>query len=80
MRLTRGGSVVASFPVREADEVLLVTDQGKMIRFSAGSVRFTARGAQGVRLLDVAPGEAVVSAAHIEEAAADSSGDSMNGE
>ncbi len=61
----RNGTVVASFPATDADEIMLVTDQGKLIRTTAGEVRVMGRAAQGVKLFDVAEGEQVVSAAKI---------------
>ncbi len=63
----RNGTVVASFPATDADEIMLVTDQGKLIRTVAGQVRIMGRTTQGVKLFDVAEGESVVSAAKIGE-------------
>ncbi len=63
----RNGTVVASFPATDSDELMLVTDQGKLIRTVAGQVRIMGRGAQGVMLFRVADDEHVVSAAKIGE-------------
>ncbi|HZF42353.1 MAG TPA: DNA gyrase subunit A [Sphingomonadaceae bacterium] len=63
----RNGTVVASFPARNGEQIMLVTDQAKLIRMSVGDVRPIGRGSAGFRLFDVAPGEHVVSAARIEE-------------
>ncbi len=63
----RNGHVVASFPATDADQLMLVTDQGKLIRMPVHQIRIMGRGAQGVRLFDVADGEHVVSAALIRE-------------
>ena len=63
----RNGHVVASFPATDADELMLVTDQGKLIRMPVHQIRIMGRGAAGVRLFDVADGEHVVSAALIRE-------------
>jgi len=68
----RNGTVVASFPATDGDELMLVTDQGKLIRTVAGQIRIMGRTTQGVKLFDVAEGESVVSAAKIGE---DNSGD-----
>ncbi len=65
--VSRNGPVVASFPVTKAQELMLVTDQAKLIRMPLGTLRVIGRGSAGVRLFDVAPGEHVVSAARIEE-------------
>lgn len=61
----RNGTVVASFPATDADEIMLVTDQGKLIRTVAGQIRIMGRGAQGVMLFRVDESEHVVSAAKI---------------
>ena len=45
-----------------ADQILVVTAKGQLIRTSVGSIRETARGAKGVRIVNVAVGDAVVSA------------------
>ena len=45
-----------------ADQILVVTAKGQLIRTSVGSIRETARGAKGVRIVNVAAGDAVVSA------------------
>ena len=63
----RNGHVVASFPATDADQLMLVTDQGKLIRMPVHQIRIMGRGAAGVRLFDVADGEHVVSAALIRE-------------
>ncbi len=63
----RNGTVVASFPATDGDELMLVTDQGKLIRTVAGQIRIMGRTTQGVKLFDVADGESVVSAAKIGE-------------
>ena len=65
--LRRNGPVVASFPAHNGEQLMLVTDQAKLIRQSVGDTRVIGRGSAGVRLLDVAPGEHVVAAARIEE-------------
>ncbi len=63
----RNGPVVASFPAHSGEELMLVTDQAKLIRMSVGDVRVTGRNTQGVTLFSVAKGEHVVSAARIDE-------------
>jgi len=56
-----GTAVVATFPVREGDHVMLVTDGGQLIRIEADSVRITGRMAQGVTLMRTAEEEHVTS-------------------
>ena len=65
--LQRNGPVVASFPAHAGEQLMLVTDQAKLIRLSVGDTRVIGRNSAGVRLFNVAAGEHVVSAARIEE-------------
>ena len=61
------GPVLATFPVADGEHLMLVTNQGKLIRTEVGAIRIAGRATQGVKLLDVANGEQVVSAARIPE-------------
>ncbi len=63
----RNGPVVASFPVVSGQQLMLVTDQAKMIRLGLSSMRVIGRNSAGVRLFDVARNEHVVGAARIDE-------------
>jgi DNA gyrase subunit A len=63
----RNGCVVASFPAHNGQQLMLVTDQAKLIRTTVGDIRIAGRNTQGVTLFKVAEGEHVVSAARIEE-------------
>jgi DNA gyrase subunit A len=65
--IARNGPVIASFPAIKEDQLMLVTDQAKLIRMGLGSLRVIGRGSAGVRLFDVAADEHVVSAALIED-------------
>ncbi|SFR79079.1 DNA gyrase subunit A [Sphingomonas jatrophae] len=65
--LGRNGPVVASFPAHNGEQLMLVTDQAKLIRQSVGDTRVVGRGSAGVRLFNVAKDEHVVAAARIEE-------------
>ncbi|WP_188899761.1 DNA gyrase subunit A [Caldovatus sediminis] len=56
-----GREVVATFPVRPGDDVMLVTDGGRLIRLPADQVRVTGRLAMGVMLLRLDEGERVTS-------------------
>ncbi len=71
----RNGPLVASFAVEENDEIMLVTDQGQMIRCPVHDIRKTGRSAQGVIVFDTADDEHVVSVEHITEA--DGNGDAQ---
>jgi DNA gyrase subunit A len=61
------GPVVASFPVGHSDEIMLVTDAGKLIRIPVDDIRIVGRKTQGVTLLRTADNESVVSAARLGE-------------
>jgi DNA gyrase subunit A len=63
----RNGRVVASFPARQGEALMLITDQGKMIRTTVGDIRIMGRNTQGVTIFRVAENEHVVSVAKIEE-------------
>jgi len=63
----RNGPVVSSFPAHSGEQLMLVTDQAKLIRTTVGSIRTAGRNTQGVTIFRVAEGEHVVSAARIEE-------------
>ena len=63
----RNGEVVASFPVEPAEQLMLVTDQGKLIRMPVKGIGILGRATQGVTLFRVADDEHVVSAARIHE-------------
>jgi DNA gyrase subunit A len=64
--LDRNGPVVASFPVTDAQQLMLVTDQAKLIRIGVSGLRVIGRNSAGVRLFDVANNEHIVGAARIE--------------
>jgi DNA gyrase subunit A len=56
-----GKAVAATFPVRQGDDVMMVTDIGRLIRVPADQVRITGRQAMGVTLFRVDSGEHVTS-------------------
>ena len=62
-----GGEVVASFPINNKDQLMLVTDKGKLIRCPVNDVRIGGRQTQGVTLFNVSEEEKVVSVAKLEE-------------
>jgi DNA gyrase subunit A len=66
----RNGNLVASFPVAEDDQIMLISDGGQTIRLPVGGdkpIRIVSRGSQGVIVFDTAEGEKVVSVEHISE-------------
>ena len=77
--LERNGPVVASFPAHNGEQLMLVTDQAKLIRMSVGDTRVIGRSSAGVRLFQVADDEHVVSAARIEESEDEAEADLSEG-
>ncbi len=73
----RNGHVVASFPIGEDDQIMMVTDGGKLIRLPVHGIRIAGRKTQGVTLLRTADHERVVSVARLADIGAngDDSGD-----
>ena len=69
MQLTKrnGDEVVASFPIKDKDHLMLVTDKGKLIRCPVNDIRKAGRQTQGVTLFNVSDDEKVVSVAKLEE-------------
>jgi DNA gyrase subunit A len=63
------GKVVAVFPVEDESEIMIITQQGKLIRLEAADIRKTGRSAQGVRLIKTDAGDKVTSASLVEAAA-----------
>ena len=58
----RTGNVVAIAQVDENSQVMLISQYGKIIRIDAATIRETGRNAQGVRLLQMEPGDRVAAA------------------
>jgi DNA gyrase subunit A len=63
----RGGALVASFPVAADDQVMLATSTGQSIRVPVAGISFRSRSAGGVKVLDCAAGEEVVSVARVAD-------------
>ncbi len=73
----RNGRLVASFPVEDSDQIMLVTNAGKLIRCPIDDVRIAGRNTQGVRIFKTEDGEKVVSVERVPE---DGNGNGENGE
>lgn len=56
----RNGKVVRALQIADEDEVMLITDKGTLVRFKVAELSVIGRNTQGVRLINVAPGEHVV--------------------
>jgi DNA gyrase subunit A len=68
MALTKKtGKIVGSFPIEEGDQVMLVTDAGKLIRTPVAGIRVAGRSTQGVIVLNTADDEKVVSVERLSE-------------
>ncbi len=63
----RNGSLVAAFPVEDGDQIMLVTDNGQLIRVPVDGISMVGRSTQGVTIFSTAETETVVSVEHIPE-------------
>jgi DNA gyrase subunit A len=63
----RNGRVVASFPVEDSDQIMLVTDGGQLIRTPVDGIRIAGRNTQGVTIFRTREDEKVVSVERIED-------------
>lgn len=63
----RNGQVIASFPVLETDQIMLLTNGGKTIRCPIKDIRIAGRNTQGVTIFKIEKGEKVVSATRVPE-------------
>ena len=63
----RNGEVVGVLCVQESDEVLMITQQGMILRMPTSDVRAIGRATQGVRLIDIEADDLVVSVARLEK-------------
>src|SRR5205085_248666 len=71
----RNGDVAAFREVSDADEVIVSTREGKVIRLSAGSISKIGRDTQGVRIIDLAETDKVISVTVVKPEPIDESGD-----
>jgi DNA gyrase subunit A len=71
----RNGSLIASFPVQDSDEIMLVTDGGQLIRVPVQGIRIAGRATQGVIVFHTGDGERVVSVDRISETEAEEDGE-----
>jgi DNA gyrase subunit A len=69
MKVTeKTGEVVAVKQVNDTDEIMLITTQGKIIRMAVNAISIIGRNTQGVRLINLEPGEMVGAVAKLAEA------------
>jgi DNA gyrase subunit A len=70
----RNGPVIGVAQVRDDDEVMLITDHGKVLRCRVSGISTMGRATQGVTLMDLAEGEKLVAVARLAESDEASSG------
>ena len=70
----RNGPVVASFPVADEDQVVMMSNGGRLIRMPVNDIRIAGRNTQGVILFSTEEGEKVVSVAHLDASADEDGG------
>jgi DNA gyrase subunit A len=63
----RNGNVIAAFPINENDQLMMVTDNGRLIRVPVHDVRIAGRNTQGVTLFKIGDKELIVSVDRILE-------------
>jgi DNA gyrase subunit A len=63
----KNGAVVGIKSVTDADQLLLITERGQLIRIKVGDIRETGRAAQGVRVIQLEEGDLVVAVAKLAE-------------
>jgi len=76
----RNGRLVASFPVEDTDQIVLVTNGGQLIRVPVTDIRIAGRPTQGVRVFHTAQDEHVVSVERITEEEAEEEDDGSAGD
>jgi DNA gyrase subunit A len=76
----RNGKVVGIAYVHDDDELMLITQQGKILRMVARGVRSIGRATQGVRLIGMEEGDQVVSVAKLAEREEDENGNGSGSE
>jgi len=70
----KNGRIVASFPVEESDQIMLVTDGGQLIRCPVEGIRIAGRSTQGVIVFSTAEGERVASVERLTEESEENGG------
>ena len=76
----RNGNVVGVLQVNDEEDVMLITDGGKIIRMSMGDMRVIGRNTQGVRMINLNAGESVVDIDKLAEGYEEEGEQDQNGE
>jgi DNA gyrase subunit A len=64
---SRNGKLVGVQQITEQDDVMLITDKGKIIRLRGGEISVIGRNTQGVKLIELEPGERVMAVTRLAE-------------
>ncbi len=75
----RNGPVVGALTVDDDDEMMLISDQGQIIRMKVGGINVLGRNTQGVKLIGLKTGERLVGVASLAENEDETNGDNGNG-
>jgi len=68
----RNGSMIGALLVLDEDQVMMMTDTGRLVRIKVDSVSVIGRNTQGVKLIGTNPGERVIGAVRVVEKADES--------
>jgi len=63
----RNGSMVAALQVTDEDQVMMMTDSGRLVRIRLNGVSVIGRNTQGVKLIDCSSDEKVIGAVRVVE-------------
>jgi DNA gyrase subunit A len=67
MKVTeRTGGVINALPVKDDDQMVVITAQGQLVRVDVKPIRETGRSAQGVKIINLSEGDRVVAATLVE--------------
>lgn len=67
----RNGAIVGAIQVQEGDELMLISDQGMLVRIRGDEVSVQGRNTQGVRLIKLKEGEHLVGVERVDESVSD---------
>lgn len=76
----RNGAVTGAVQIFDGDEIMLISDQGTLVRTRGDEVSLSGRNTQGVRLIKVKEGEHIVGVQRVEESSDESEPDETAGE
>jgi DNA gyrase subunit A len=74
----RNGNIISSFPANDDEQIIIMTDKGKLIRCKVSDIRIAGRNTQGVRVLRIDSNEKVVSTTLVSDSGEDEEIDDEN--